>query len=145
MQTEVYTHSGRDSYQRRIEPGRYVVTMHGAKQLILVEEDPATGALGFRMNDRYYLIEELDPAAVLSRLNNLEELPRPSKQSNIDAVLVRARAFREELARLERQLAMELGCTCGDGSPLWDGISAAVRDGMGTAVDLLDLAGALRR
>ncbi len=142
MHTETAVHSGRDSLGRVITPGRHVLSLHGSRSLVDVTEDDCSN-LGIQIRDRWYRLDELDPSAVLSRCDRLDGIP--ASLSNIDARLKIAQGYREELARVEKALAYELGCECGDGSPLWEGISAAVRDGLGTAVDLLDLAGGLRR
>lgn len=143
--TELAVHSGLDSLGRAIVPGKYVVITHGQRQLVEMVEDSSTGDLWFVVAGQRYALDELHPGAVLSRLDYLETLPRPSTMLNLHATLARARAFREELARLERGLAMDLGCAVGDGSLLADAILAAVWDGVGSEVDLLDLAGSLRR
>lgn len=138
-------HSGRDSLGQLIECGPYVITRGRERKLVEVTADPTTEDLGVWYGYRWVRLDEIAADAVFSRLDNISHLPEGTRLSNIDAQLALARASREALAGVETWLAGELGCACGDGSPLWDGISAAVRDGMGTAVDLLDLAGALRR
>lgn len=143
MHIETAAHSGVDSLGRSVTTGKYVVTTHGQRHLVDITEDTDSGSLGFEVKGARYALEELHPAAVLSRLDHLAQLPRPSVVLNLHAALARARAFREELARIERALADELGCQVADGSVLADGIMAAVWDGTGSEVDLLDYAGSL--
>jgi hypothetical protein len=145
MQTEIAVHSGRDSLGAQLQPGPYVVNLGRDRRVVQLSSDPVTDDLGAWVYDRWVRVDEIDPHVVFSRLNNLSEMPCATRLSKVNAELALARSYREGLAQLESGLASELGCVCGDGSPLWEGISAAVRDGVGTAVDLLDLAGALRR
>ncbi len=141
MHTETIVHSGLDSKCEPIRPGLYCLTVKGDRTVCLVSEDVDTGDLMIAINGRGHRIDELDPGCVLSRMNQLATVPLPGEVIFIERVLSRARRHREALAQLEGALAEHLGCNRGDGSPVWDGISAAVRDGVGSAVDLLDLAG----
>lgn len=141
MHTETSVHSGKDSMCRPIVPGLYAVTNKGETVTCLVTEDPDNGELGVVINRTLHLLSDLDPACVLSRMNNLKRAPMLADVTFVDNVLARARRHREALSQLESALSVHLGCDRGDGSPVWDGISAAVRDGLGSAVDLLDLAG----
>ncbi len=139
--TEAARHSGRDSLGRSLVDGAmYYATIDGVTRSCRV--CTAFGQIGFRIGDDFVCLSQIEPSVVFSRATRTHDRVQ---MAHVHAALDRARAFREELARLESVLAHELGCDRGDGSPLWDGISAAVRDGMGTAVDLLELSGGLRR
>lgn len=145
MQTETAIHSGRDSLNRPLTDGRYVL-IHGAnRELVTVQVDPELDCPIILIRGRPHRMEDMDPGAIFSRLVRSGESPAPSKLRLVEDFLTSARSYREGLGRIESGLAEQLGCQAGDGSEIWDAISAAVRDGLGTAVDLLDLTGALRR
>jgi hypothetical protein len=141
MHTETTVHSGLDSMLRPVRPGLYVVANKGDRVVCLVSEDVDTGHLMICIHGRGYMLSEIDPECVLSRMTNLTKAPSHGDVAFIERVLRGAAQHRRALAQAESVLAEHLGVTRGDGTPAWDGISAAVRDGVGTAVDLLDLVG----
>lgn len=63
----------------------------------------------------------------------------------VEELLRNACELRKGLESLERMIGENLGCEIGDGSVLADAVMAAVRDGVGSAIELMDLAGTLRR
>lgn len=146
MRTEIAVHSGKDSYKRPLVADRdYMVTRPGAKAVRVQTFEDACGDIWISgLEPRAVRVDELAPDAVLSRVDSDTPLDVRDLES-VETALHLAAHAREHLAICEAELCKHLGCVMGDGSPVWDGISAAVRDGMGTAVDLLDLAGSLRR
>jgi hypothetical protein len=144
---ETATHSCRDTFCRPIEPGRQYAVRIGAEiRTADAWEDDFAELWLSGVEDRAVRVSELPPEAQLSRLDNCTaEEASFVGASSIEILLRSAAAARQLLSSLESQLCTQLGCTAGDGSELWDGISSAVRDGRGTAIDLLDLAGMLRR
>ena len=147
MQTELAVHSGKDSLQRPLVAGKtYLAKRVGVFLCVETFEDDCGTLWLSGLEPRAVRIDELDPGTVLSRIDgSTSELTECHAIGQIDKALNLAAHAREHLRVCENELCSVLGCTSGDGSPVWDAISAAVRDGMGTAVDLLDLAGALRR
>lgn len=141
MHTETTVHSGQDTMCQPIRPGLYCVAVKGEHKVCMVSEDVDTAELLISIDGRGYAIAELDPECQLTRMNKLTKAPSKGDLVFIERVLRGAARYREGLAQAESVLAEHLGCSRGDGSPAWDGISAAVRDGLGTAVDLLDLVG----
>lgn len=141
IQTEIHVHNGLDSMCQPLRPGLYCASLHGDRTVCFVSEDVDTAELLVSMHGQACRIAELDPQCVLTRMNNLKRPPSKGDCMFIEKVLQGAAKHRRALAQAEAVLAEHLGCSCGDGSPVWDGISAAVRDGVGTAVDLLDLVG----
>lgn len=141
MHTETTVHSGLDTMLRPLRSGTYTITGQGDISTCLITEDPETGELLVVMHGRGHLVNDLAPDVQLTRLNNLTTAPPLGELKFIENVLRGAARHRRALAQVEAVLAEHLGCERGDGSPVWDGISAAVRDGLGTAVDLLDLVG----
>lgn len=137
-------HDGKDTLRRPIEGDRqYVLTRPGCDPVPVTTFEDEHGAIWISgLEERPCRLDELGVDVSLARING--EIAR-DKLGMVGDVLTVASEARQTLAFAESRLSELLGCQRGDGSPLWDGISAAVRDGMGTAVDLLDLSGGLRR
>lgn len=139
-------HRGLDSYGRAIGRGRYLMTRPGSKPVqVQVVEDSISGELsvvssvdgGERTNQR---LEDCAPDVVFSKLvSTASDADR--KLEAIRLILSGSEECRKDLDAFEAELAAELGCEVGDGSPLADEILAAVRDGRGSPYGLMQTAG----
>lgn len=139
-------HAGRDSYGRPLVAGAtYFLSRPGKPtQSVTVVEDPSTSDLSFDHIDTAnrkvrMRVEECSVDCIFSRACENGQDPDFAMLDAIDQKLREAASARQELASVERSLCSSLGCSAGDGSHLWDAISAAVRDGMGTPCDLAQL------
>lgn len=138
-------HNGRDSYGRAMGRGKYMMTRAGGKPVqVQVVEDSISGELsvvstvdGQQVNQR---LDECAADVVFSKIvSTANESER--KLESIRLILQGSEECRKDLDAFEAELASELGCGVGDGSPLADEIMAAVRDGRGSPYGLMQAAG----
>lgn len=136
-------HSGRDSFGRPLQAGvNYMLSQPGKpSRTITISEDPSTGDLAFAVGSAKQQMQRVEECAVDCTFSKViaEGQVDDVLLGQIQASLGEAATARQQLAYIERGLAIKLGCEMGDCSPAWDAISAAVRDGRGTPFDLAQL------
>jgi len=145
--------SRRDASCRAVVAGSYVLTRQGAKPVqVTVFEDPTTSDLIMRSADGCVRIDDLDQDLLFHRVPSVGDLPSVVAAFNCgsDAVevgmlLAQASELRQTMRVIEDHVNQLLGSETGDGSSLADAVMAAVRDGVGSSIELADLAGRLRR
>jgi hypothetical protein len=136
-------HSGRNTLGQSLKAGSsYRLSQPGKVSIdVMVDEDPSTGDLYFKIkgkSDSMQRVEECSIDCTFSEIvgdGNVDEVLHAS----ITEQLSRALAARQELAIAEQLICNLLGCDVGDLSEVSDAVTTAVRDGMGSAFDLVQM------
>lgn len=146
---ELAVHSGRDTLGRRLRDGvSYLVYEVNRKPVVIkvaVDADTDTALVIYDgMRQR---VDEMDPgvrfvevvrSSILSAL--IDSDPNTNTALNeIETMLRRAADARRTLADVESWLCALLGVTPGDGFNESEMVTQAVRDGLGSSLDLLQL------
>jgi hypothetical protein len=137
----------RDASLRRIVAGNYMLTRAGEKPvLVSVFEDPESCELMLRAKgvEAVQRVDEIDEAAVFHRVGG-DAADVGNVAVQVGMLLAEAVDLRQNLRLVEDGVNQLLGSQTADGSELSDAVCAAVRDGVGSAIELADLAGRLRR
>lgn len=144
----------RDVGSRRLEAGRrYILTRPGSRPVaVTVTEDEHTdlwiehnkGPDGTAVRQR---VDELSPDVRFHRVSDYVSDAVVSESSDLVAQveerLHRASEYRQSLRVLTEELCQMLRCDPCSGTHLSDLIVAAVRDGSGSAIELVDVSGVL--
>lgn len=154
----VTTVAKRDVSLRPVVAGTYILTQAGQRQqLVKVFEDDTTGDLLFRCTvngqEVTQRVDELAEDVAFHRIQRGSDVAPPgwvpsggaSMVDDIGQLLNDAASSRQHLRIIEDEINGMLGSQTGDGSELADAVMAAVRDGVGSSIELADLAGQLRR
>lgn len=143
---ESAAHSGRDTLGRSLKDGaKYVVLAINKKPVIVTAMVDAVSdvVMVAAESGPMQRIDEVDPNVQFSLLTTGSELLAAASDSTewneIETMLRRARDARQVLNDVERWLCAYVGQHPGDGYPESDMITAAVRDGVGCAMDIFQL------
>lgn len=133
-----------------LQAGAYVLTQPGSKPAAAtVFEDPLTSDLWLRTQAGNQRVDELAPDVLLHPMANSESAEAVVDGlggdviDQVSAVLRDAADARGTLKHCSVRLGDLLGCVQGDGSDLADAVFAAVYDGTGSAIALVEAAGGL--
>lgn len=140
----------RDASCRRLAEGRYIMRRPGDKpKLVEVYEDEHVDQWIRRIGvagkcEGVQRVDELAKDVTFHRVDEsldnvdqIEDTINGPSLTEIDALLGEANRYRGELRGIEQTLCDLLGCTLGDGSPMSDAVMSAVRDGVGSSIELL--------
>lgn len=142
----------RDVSLRPVGPGTYILTQPGQRsQMVTVFEDEDSTDLFIRSKvhgqEVSQRIDELAEDVCFHRVQSGEPIKTVgwSMVADLGTLMNDAAASRQHLRLIEDEMNHLLGSQTGDGSELSEAVMAAVRDGVGSAIELADLAGKLRR
>ncbi len=141
----------RDVSLRPVGTGKYILTQPGKKQVLVdvIEDDVSDLFICHKVNgqDVTQRVDELADDVSFHRIQRGSEFEAGSSSlvDDLNQLLTDAASSRQHLRILEDEINGLLGSQSGDGSEVADAVLAAVRDGVGSAIELADLAGKLRR
>ena len=139
-------HSGKDTLGRSLQAGkRYLLSQPGQRsKRVSIVEDESTCELYLRLegegsdgDGRLQRVDECSCDCGFSQI--LQDDINEVLQATIADQLTRAATARQDLAHTEQLICNMLGCEVGDMTTISDTITAAVRDGLGTAFDLVQM------
>ena len=138
-------HSCRDTLGRALAAGRrYYLSQPGkATRMVTLVEDESTCDLYLKVQgsdgtERMQRVDECAVDCTFSLQLSAEPIDEVLQAAVADC-LARAASARQELAIAEQSLCNMLGCEVGDMTGISDAITSAVRDGLGTAIDLVQI------
>lgn len=138
------TANRRDVSGRLVDSGDYTLTQPGTRPVsVTVSEDDlsdlwvhSVGGDGKHTSQR---IEDLAPDVAFHR--RVGDLPIDAPTvDRVDALLRDAAVCRQGLQEIESQICELLGATRGAGEEIDECVMSAVRDGIGSSIELCDLA-----
>lgn len=139
----------RDVSLRPVGQGKYILTQPGKKQALVdvIEDDVNDLFIRSKVNGQEVTqrLDELADDVSFHRIARGSEIQSGSLVDDLNQLLADASSSRQHLRILEDEVNGLLGSQSGDGSELADAVMGAVRDGVGSAIELADLAGRLRR
>lgn len=144
------TMTKRDVSGRSLEPGEYMLTQPGTKPVKATVFEDAYCDLYIRSlpkGSTEEVIQRVDELAIDVEFHRVGGAGGEVDldNSSVGGLLEDANRCRKKLLEIERSICGMLDCEHGDGSITSDAVQAAVRDGLGSEIELLDLAGKLRR
>ncbi len=146
----VTTVAKRDVSLRPVEAGTYILTQPGQRQQLVTvfEDDSSDLYLRCKVNgqDVTQRVDELAEDVSFHRIQRGSDIEAGrSLVEDLGQLLADAASSRQHLRIIEDEANGLLGSQSGDGSELADAVMAAVRDGVGSAIELADLSGRLLR